>query len=277
MNMEIDEALVRTAQSALERIARKNSFYFPSNPVKAHELTRKLLDDPNFPSFWKYINYQCNTHDKFLGLAAKIAVSSDVTTKELVLFSTTLENAILAETYVNNNPRADFLKTTPCGLMLSWLGIGEYERSVPYPKLSRLFMYGASYRLARSTEAENVSAFVDGAAPDSTFRMLETFGIEKNPKVISINGDPPSDFASQWKSLLLSDWITNYLNQGRESDSPLTESFNRFARPIYHDLSPIEQQTLVAHFYFNIFSDAFPNQSPSIWTNREQSLICNAL
>lgn len=131
----------------------------------------------------------------------KVAKTCDVSTPKdsLVTYSITgqptKQNRDKAFAYVTANPGAMMIDHTPCGAKLVEMGLQSSDTGLP-PENVMLIWKEASRRLIENASG-NVTAFVDGATPESVFISMELPQILSNPKITTINGEPKQQFATR--------------------------------------------------------------------------------
>jgi hypothetical protein len=123
--------------------------------------------------------------------AMLIAEEYDVSTPKdsLVLFSIsklpTDINKRKAFAYVEKNPDKKMIDHTPCGQKLEAMDLFSEKAGLSYEEASNPW-YVASRRLIEAASG-NVTAFVDKAHPEATFRKIELAAILGNEKITTIN------------------------------------------------------------------------------------------
>ncbi len=130
--------------------------------------------------------------------AKYIAETFDVSTEKdsVVLYSVsflpTQENKDNAFQHIEDNPHKKMIDHTPCGQKLNELDLfargEEMSRDEAYA-----IWYIASKRLIQAASG-NVTAFVNKAHEDSTFRRIELPSILANDKITTINQQNKWDF-----------------------------------------------------------------------------------
>lgn len=166
------------------------------NWLPAHRqdsLAREIEADPHYAEFRAHIDAverdDAPEPDALLALAMKIARGSDLSIERdgTVLFSGDQQK--FAERHVAANDGADVIHSRPAGAMLELLNL--------FSALEKLEAYAAwdalGVRIAHRA-AGNVTAFVDGSKPDSTFRSVELPILLANDKVKTINGADKKEF-----------------------------------------------------------------------------------
>ena len=132
--------------------------------------------------------------------AKHIAETFDVTTDKdcLVLFSIsflpTKENKIKAFNHIKTHPDKKMIDHTPCGQKLEELNLFSRPDEITCEQAHDVW-YIASRRLIAAASG-NITAFVDDAHPDSTFRKIELPAILDNPRITTINNLDKQKFAN---------------------------------------------------------------------------------
>jgi hypothetical protein len=258
--------------------AALNGYTLPANARKAEELSLKIASDPNFPEFWSYLGSYENKNDpeKYYDLAVNIACTSDIETDQLVLFSTRKNNMESARQFVESNNRADYILSTPCGLMLDWLRISDTKNPLYDSELSHICMYASSFRLAIQTRGKNVIAFINGAVPTSTFSMIETYALQQNANVETVNDRDVEEFISEWKSPLFFKWLSELVKCGQAEPSPLVTRFHVAANGNLPKINPSARKRLMLKFCEKVFTAAITASEKTLWTREEQKPTCCA-
>lgn len=168
-----------------------------SNPERMIRQAQRLADHPETIQILHDIqqgHIDNGIRNKFMQAAVidkafHLAEHADVSTTNLVLFSSTLENQKRAEHYTNTNLDADLIHTTPAGFVLERLELFNQNLHIIDHDVSYLPWDILAFRLARETTSANVTAFVEGSIEASAFRMFEVPHLMANPHVLTINGD----------------------------------------------------------------------------------------
>lgn len=119
----------------------------------------------------------------------------------LVLFSVsyleTLENKQKAKNYAYSDPkRRKRLDDTPCGQKLIELGMEKPEFKIS-PEACREIWDIAGKRLVDQASG-NVTAFVEGVDPRSTFVRVELPAILNNRLIVTVNFEDKFEFAKRF-------------------------------------------------------------------------------
>lgn len=129
----------------------------------------------------------------------KVAKTYDVSTPEncLVTYSVTnlptKENREEAFAFVTAHPGMMMIEHTPCGAKLVEMGFLSSETGLSDEDVV-LIWKEASKRFIDEASG-NVTAFVNGAVPESVFRSMELPTILNNPHIKTINGIDKHKFA----------------------------------------------------------------------------------
>ena len=124
--------------------------------------------------------------------ALHVAQTYDVTTSKnsLVVYSvsflSTKENRDKAFDYVKKHKKATMLDHTDCGAKLIEMGLNSGDCGLMQEEV--MSIWGAALRRLIEQASGNITAFVEGADPRSTFITVEFPCILANPKIKTING-----------------------------------------------------------------------------------------
>ena len=163
--------------------------------------------------------------------AKYVAENFDVKTDKdcLVLFSIsflpTKENKDNAFNHIAENPHKKMIDHTPCGQKLEELNLFAKADEITNEEACDVW-YIASRRLIQAASG-NVTAFIDGAHKDSTFRKVELPAILANEKILTIN------FQNKWnfESLVSDhkDWYQKNVTS-QDSKNKKVSCRNRYTR-----------------------------------------------
>ncbi len=132
----------------------------------------------------------------------KVAQNYDVATPKdcLVLYSVTgqptKKNRDDAFAFVAEHKGAMMIEHTPCGSKLVEMGLSSSKP--PLADNEIVLVWQAASRRMIEQASGNVTAFVDGAVPESVFRKTELPLILQNKKIKTINGFDKNKFAAQF-------------------------------------------------------------------------------
>ena len=134
-------------------------------------------------------------------IAYEIARNFDVTTKPdtLVLYSISFqnndENKQQALVFIKNNPSYVTISDTPCGKALEELDLFSPQSPVSQEEAYKI--WGIASRRMILQASGNITAFVKGAHPLSTFRQYELPTIMSNEKIKTINKQDKTSFFAE--------------------------------------------------------------------------------
>ena len=139
---------------------------------------------------------------QLLNEGLKVAQTYDVSSKEdsVVVYSISFQNNSLnrdkAFDFITKNPDKMLIEHTECGSKLVEMG---FESVISLDHEDVMMIWAEASRRFIASAKGNITAFVDNAHPQSTFRSVELPNILKNENIKTINGLDKYKFADRFK------------------------------------------------------------------------------
>ena len=252
---------------------KNKDFFLPENEVQLEKLGKKLKADHTYETFQDLLNNNNAQNLEIMRMAICIAQQSDVSTNNLVLYSSHPENYQQAYDLINSDHKYDILETTPAGHMLDRLDLFTVLND---DEMAYLPWFSLSMRLTMETTTQHIKKFTKNAADTNTYRMVELLSLA-NDNVETIDGKDKTKFTTEISPFFLQ-YLQDSINSFNEDEvthtqTNLTDKFSKFINAPYSPEYKTNRDAIKKIFMMGLLPILETIKNHQLIPNKEKEII----